>query len=506
MRKGKILVGAGLALLSAVVLWGCQDRETISPLENGEADEVCEIAIENLTLGAKYPDTEAVEELINEITVPAISCKVKIVNCFIGDHANMLKKAKMGIQRLDLVNTGTTTSLSDLAADGTLIELNDLLDKYGKNLQEKEGELLKVTSLNGKVYAVCANLNPGRASGIGYNKDLAEKYHIEVPEQLELQDLTEIGRQLKEKNTGVYLISFGNAGNVDSSAFTSLFDVEDLGGDMNYGVIFNPLNSTEIVNAYASEEYRDFCRTIKLWRDEGYIPEDSLYSGVDAQSMFNEGEMFLQWTSVSPGTLHLVSKKSLDFDEVLVAMTPNRTTTSLVQEFTWGITSSCKNPQKAMELLNLIYTNSDLANFLQNGREGTDYVKTGEKTIAYPDGKDNSSVGYSSYFTCYGDSDKVYQFGENGTDWRDFMKNYSEDSEPSRTLGYVFQTDQVAAEVDAVSRVVNEYRPVLETGMTEDADKTLNQFLEALDEAGMEKIIEENRRQLGVWLKEQEKE
>lgn len=86
------------------------------------------------------------------------------------------------------------------------------------------------------------------------------------------------------------------------------------------------------------------------------------------------------------------------------------------------------------------------------------------------------------------------------------MKNYSEDSKPSRTLGYVFQTDQVAAEVDAVSRVVNEYRPVLETGMTEDADKTLNQFLEALDEAGMEKIIEENRRQLGVWLKEQEKE
>ena len=75
MRKGKILAGAGLALLSAAVLWGCQDRETISPLENGEADEVCEIAIENLTLGTKYPDTEAVEELINEITVPAISVK-----------------------------------------------------------------------------------------------------------------------------------------------------------------------------------------------------------------------------------------------------------------------------------------------------------------------------------------------------------------------------------------------------------------------------------------------
>ncbi|MFR3005584.1 MAG: hypothetical protein ACLTML_09620 [Blautia faecis] len=105
---------------------------------------------------------------------------------------------------------------------------------------------------------------------------------------------------------------------------------------MNYGVIFHPLDSTEIVNAYASEEYRDFCRIMKLWRDEGYIPKDSLYSGVDAQSMFNTGEMFLQWTSVSQGTLHLVGKKNLSFDEVLVAMTPNRITTSLVEEFTWG--------------------------------------------------------------------------------------------------------------------------------------------------------------------------
>jgi len=63
---------------------------------------------------------------------------------------------------------------------------------------------------------------------------------------------------------------------------------------------------------------------MKLWRDEGYIPSDSLYSGADAQAMFNNGEMFLQWTSVSPGTLHLVEKKEVDFDEILVAMTPNR--------------------------------------------------------------------------------------------------------------------------------------------------------------------------------------
>ena len=183
-----------------------------------------------------------------------------------------------------------------------------------------------------------------------------------------------------------------------------------------------------------------------------------------------------------------------------MAMTPNRITTSLVQEFTWGISSSCKNPEKAMELLNLIYTNSQVANLLQNGREGIDYVKTGEKTIRYPENQDNSNVGYSSYFSCFGDGDMVYQFGDSDTDWHNYIKNYSEDSSPSKTLGYVFQTDSVAEEVENVSRIVNKYRPVLETGMTQNADETLNQFLAELEAAGMGQIIKENRQQLKAWL------
>ena len=103
MRIRKILAISVIVLLGGIILWGCRNRENVSSQENSLSEEVCEIAIENMTLGAAYPDTEEVEKMINEITVPAISCKVKIVNCYIGDHANMLKKSRMGIQQLDLV-------------------------------------------------------------------------------------------------------------------------------------------------------------------------------------------------------------------------------------------------------------------------------------------------------------------------------------------------------------------------------------------------------------------
>ena len=78
MRIRKILAISVIVLLGGIILWGCRNRENVSSQENSLSEEVCEIAIENMTLGAAYPDTEEVEKMINEITVPAISCKVKI--------------------------------------------------------------------------------------------------------------------------------------------------------------------------------------------------------------------------------------------------------------------------------------------------------------------------------------------------------------------------------------------------------------------------------------------
>ena len=494
MRIRKILAISVIVLLGGIILWGCRNRENVSSQENSLSEEVCEIAIENMTLGAAYPDTEEVEKMINEITVPAISCKVKIVNCYIGDHANMLKKSRMGIQQLDLVNTGTTTSLSELVSEGALLELNDLLENYGQDLMKKEGNLLDVTSINGKIYAVCANLNPGRASGVGYNNDIAKKYDIQVSDQLTLDDLTEIGRQLKEKNTGIYLTSFGNLGNVESSAFTSLFDVEDFGGDMNYGVIFHPLDSTEIVNAYASEEYRDFCRIMKLWRDEGYIPKDSLYSGVDAQSMFNTGEMFLQWTSVSQGTLHLVGKKNLSFDEVLVAMTPNRITTSLVQEFTWGISSSCKNPEAGIKFLDWLYSNEENYRLFTYGIEGRNYNIVGDRIAEFVKGPDGNNTWHYDEWQMGLIDYKLFEEGISEKCLEVETQPMSGKITVSPIIGFTFDQTPVANEIaNLQTEVIASIYPI-KFGLV-DYDSHIDDAIANLKAAGMDKVIDEYRRQ-----------
>lgn len=63
--------------------------------------------------------------------------------------------------QLDIINTGRTVSLAEMAADGILLPLDDLLEQYGAALQEKEGKLLKANIIDGNIYSVPANLYCG---------------------------------------------------------------------------------------------------------------------------------------------------------------------------------------------------------------------------------------------------------------------------------------------------------------------------------------------------------
>ncbi len=486
-----------IVLILIFGLNGCNGDDLAQTIDGYTEDDIYEVVIENITFGEEYPDTESIEKLINEITIPAIQCKVKIKNCFIGDHESLVKKAAKGNEKLDLINTGLTTSISELVSEGVVIPLDDLLINFGKSLMEDQNIFEKTIVVDGKIYAVSAIQYPGRSMGIGYNLDMANEYGLVFSETVSLEDLTRIGAQLKNANSELYLTSNGDKG---LTAFSSFFDIEEFDDNFIYGVVFNPVYETEIENVYESEEYKEYCLTLKEWRIKGYIPSDSLNSGENPQDLFNQEKTLFQWTSVSPQTEFLIAKKNLNFEEVLIAITPNRILTSQITEYAWGISSASENPEKAMELLDYIYTNSEVANLLQNGRPGIEYELLDENTISYIEGADRKDMGYGSYFSLYGNQSEVFQFDAKSEYSQEELLEYSQEALPTKSLGYIFKTDKVTLEVEAVSRVVQEYVPILETGMSENVDETLKEFQAELKSAGIDKIILENQSQLNEWL------
>lgn len=65
---------------------------------------------------------------------------------------------------------------------------------------------------------------------------------------------------------------------------------------------------------------------------------------------------------------------------------------------TWGIAQTCKNPEAAAKVLNMLYTDETVLNTLIFGVEGSDWVDagTGDGSILWPEGKDMNSVPYTA--------------------------------------------------------------------------------------------------------------
>ena len=69
----------------------------------------------------------------------------------------------------------------------------------------------------------------------------------------------------------------------------------------------------------------------------------------------------------------------------------------------------------------------------------------------------------------------------------------------SPALGFNFDSSSVTNEITACDNVVAQYATALELGAV-DVDTVLPQFIEALQKANVNKIIEEKQAQLDAWL------
>lgn len=493
LKKISLLISA-LILTSTIA--GCGKASSDNESERNN-EEPYEVVMEIVTLGQDYASIPKIEEEINKITIPAINCTVKLLNVGIADHAQKLSMMASSKEKVDLVVAGLTSKVTGLATSGLLLPLDELLDNEGKELKEKLGDLVNAGVINGEIYAVTADLYPAVGRAVVYDEEMAKKYGIEIPDSPKYEDLEKAFEIIKNSADGVYGTSNGDgAAMTGSGAFYNYDEMGD--SNATYGVILDPANSTEIVNLYATPEYKEYAQKMKSWVDKGYMTPDSMTSGMVVQDMFKAGTLLLQYTN------YTLSQEQVWSNNAGKPMKTKQTTETLlktagVQEVMWGIPITSEKPEKAMEFLNLMYTNSDIANLLSNGVEGLDYKKVSDNVITYADGVDPSKPGYQRLFSIFGDTYDVLQWEPATEDFKDNLKAFNEEAKVSKTLGYTFDSQSVKTEVAAVSNVLAEYKPALECGVV-DVNVALPEFLNALEKAGINKIIEENQRQLDEWL------
>lgn len=406
-----------------------------------------------------------------------------------------------GNEKVDLAVSGLLTTPSKLVADGLLMPITDLIAKSDV-LTEKAGKLLEACKVSGELYSYPANLYPGLKRGLLYDVELAEEYNIEIPEKItSTDDLTAFFKQVKESGMSQYAHTLGDG----VGAETNWLDMETLGDGSyySYGVIMDPVNGTTVENYYATDAYKEKCTAHREWYEEGYVVPDSISNGYTTIDSLTQSMAFSLATpvgvSMSPAYWSSISGKHLEMIEMSEDVIVD---SASIYRFCWGIPTTCEQPEKVVDFLELLYTNTELANILNNGLEGQHYVTSeGSKIVTYPEGKDSTNVGYGSFVGSFGDLTDTYHKSPLTDEFVATIEDYgTKNAVVSNYLGYTFDTSNVTTEITAVTAVISQYGPALECG-TVDPEVTIPEFLDALEAAGMSKIVEENQRQVDEYLK-----
>lgn len=442
-------------------------------------------------------DVELVTEEINKILKTKINATIKIEPIIASEYLQQINLKLNRNENLDIFVTGTLSGMFDYvsqASNGQLFPLDNLINNKGKGILSVLGEEnLKVSMVGGQVFGLPTIKDMATARGINVEKEIVDKYNIDIKNINTMDDVEALMKLMKEKEPDKYFGVTGGTTLVDNFGVVTFGD--NLGDGL--GILMNT-EDLKVVNYYETPEYESLLKVIRRWYKLGYIwPE--IVTTKESDALFMQlNKIYGSTAIVNPMSKYLQSR-IIGSQIVAVEITPAIASTSTVTNFMWAIPRYSKNAEKAMEFLNLMYTDKDIINLLSYGIEGKHYEKVPntENMINFNLSEDGYSLNQEFMF---GNEFLAYVSAGNPSDIWNQIENYNKTAIKSKALGFMFDAATVKNEYVAVATVVSEYKLALETGVV-DPEIVLPEFIEKLKAAGINEIIEEKQRQLDKWAK-----
>ena len=471
--------------------------ETSETGETADPGEVVTLKVWGFTNAA--PDTNemnAVADAVNELTRDTIGVEIELTRSFDYETLNL---ALTSGEKLDLLQTHSySPGLSSMVSTGYVQPIDDLLSEYGQDILEVVPEsYMKVGAVNGEQYGTPDLKDTARSAGFAMRSDILDELSIDPESITTWEDVHDVLVQVRDAYPDLYpLVPSWSQGGMQEVLTYDALTVPN-----NLAVLEDVFqDSTEVVCLYETDGYREFCERMYQWNQEGLIMPDATTT-TDNNLMASVG--FADYENIKPGK-ELEIKKAWGIDCDLIQLNEPYTYTNQIIGDLWVIPTVCENPQKAMELLNMMYSDAELSNTLINGVEGRHWEWANEEQtmIKAPEGVETSgSTGYESLDWAWPNCriTPVWEGGEE--DQWDQLQAFCDAAHESPALGFVFDQTPVMNQITACGNVVTQYNAALRWGEL-NPDEAIPEFISALKSAGVDDIVNECQSQLDAYLAE----
>lgn len=161
-----------------------------------------------------------------------------------------------------------------------------------------------------------------------------------------------------------------------------------------------------------------------------------------------------------------------------------------------AISSTSKNPDKALQFLNLLNTDPTVMTYVNYGLEGFTYNKNSDGTISFID---DARATYSPWTNGVGNVRILPPTKDQGTDFWTRFSAYYDAAETLPYGGFIFDSSVCETEAAALANVWAEYAFNLMSGAV-NPDEVLPDFLAKLQEAGIDTFVDAANQQMNDYL------
>lgn len=551
MKKRTICLLLAMIMVLSIVLAGCsktaetpaadetpattEPAETTDNTETPEApEETAEPALEQKTIqlmitgAGKQANSDKVWAAFNEQLQQYVpNTTVEFIDVPFEEYSEKFSQVLASGEGVDLAWTGWLINKPQNIADGNLMPLDDLLAEYGQGIVDILGENVVEIHRNaddGKLYYL-----PSWQGLVGDRRGW-----------LVVTEIAELAGDTWIEDTEAALNKWRNNYSEGTEAFQAVLDqatkylaaakeAGKLGAGINTGRVFgwsmyngtrsNPGvggseigipfedNTFTVIDGVASEHYKLYAKTMADWYKEGYIRSDIMSVDTSTLTMPKNGEITdtTYVFSCDPYLTEADQEAAIADAGMDMTYLPIEENAYLILggDTSYAIPYCADEPERAMMVLNAIYSQPDLYNTLIYGIEGEDYTKNADGTIttSYVGASPTADDSYGIQRWIIGSCKNALI--NNGTD-----PNYYADLEALEAtaqvnpfLNFTFDRTNVEGICASILNVYYEYGPQLDNGVAGDNwEELYNNYMAARKDAGIEELVTEFQNQLNAYI------
>lgn len=386
-------------------------------------------------------------------------------------------------QPYDIMFTNNGTFYNDVAI-GAFADISGIVESAAPSLVEFiPADYWDACRVNGGLYAVPTYKDSSATQYFVYDKELVESTGLDFASAHTMADVTPILEAMKDKTgEAPFILASDGLSAIVSAKYDDLTSGLAAIGVSYYG------NEPKVVSVFEQQDVLDDLAVLREWYTKGLVNSDAAVLGEVPSyraAFVAQGWSYAAVTAWGP---------QMGVDAVAIQYGDTVLSNATVQGSMNCISAACKYPEKALQLLELVNTDSYVRDSLYFGLEGENFEYTADGKV-HRLNTDWTMAGYTQgtfFKVTMQDTEEVNQWDE--------VKALNENALPSPTLGFSFNTEPVANELSACIAIYTQYRSVLTTG-TKDPQETIDAMLDQMYASGLQTILDEAQRQIDEWAK-----